>query len=395
MKDNQHTTDSRRRWRHVLLTAATSSLLSITSAAASSSSSSSELHTTPTNQVKTSQRNLQRPIITNNSTNNSSNKSTRNLVVNQNLINYQPSTSGGSSYGYTQEELHKISQQTYGASHTWVQCPTGYAGYMPSYDCTAYIYCKNGKMKEEGYTLCQEGLLFHNGEKNCVWADQVYCDPDNFYTSSSGSGSSGSSGGGTTLNSDSMTMMDTSVEGTMTTTTSKTYSESMDSVTRNPRYQEEGDNSYTTWTGWVDGKWVEPGSSSSTSTSTSDGWDTNVVITTWTNGDIVKFPKPTLQPYDIAQSNDSTSTTTSSSSLPKEFISQEGWSTQSRSSGSDTSKKVIGYYANWQWYSNQERPSPQNMQFTKLDRVNFAFFQTNDKGDIWGTDTWADPAILL
>jgi hypothetical protein len=381
MKDNQnYTTDSRRRWRQVVLTA-TSSLLSITSSAAASSSSS-EVHSTPAHQImKTSQRNLQRPII---------NKSTRNLVVNQNLINYQPSTVGGSSYGYTQEELNKISQQTYGAPHTWIQCPTGgYAGYMPSYDCTAYIYCKNGKMKEEGYTLCQEGLLFHNGEKNCVWADQVHCDPDNFFTISSNSGSSE-----TTLDSDTMTMMDTSVEGTMTTTTtstSKTYSEPLGSVTRNPRYQSEDDTSYTTWTGWVDGKWVEPGSSSSTSTTTSDGWDDNVVITTWTNGDIVKFPKPTLQPYDIAQSNDGTTT----SSLPKEFISQEGWSTQSRSSGSDSTMKVIGYYANWQWYSNQERPSPLNMQFTKLDRVNFAFFQTNDKGDIWGTDTWADPAILL
>jgi chitinase len=31
----------------------------------------------------------------------------------------------------------------------------------------------------------------------------------------------------------------------------------------------------------------------------------------------------------------------------------------------------------------------------KVDRVNYAFFQTNPDGDIWGTDPWADPILLF
>lgn len=31
---------------------------------------------------------------------------------------------------------------------------------------------------------------------------------------------------------------------------------------------------------------------------------------------------------------------------------------------------------------------------SSLDERNFAFFQTDRQGNIWGTDTWADPNIL-
>ena len=57
--------------------------------------------------------------------------------------------------------------------------------------------------------------------------------------------------------------------------------------------------------------------------------------------------------------------------------------------------RVIGYYAAWQWYDNSERAKPSNMEFAKVDRVNYAFFQTDEGGSIWGTDSWADPIILL
>jgi hypothetical protein len=30
------------------------------------------------------------------------------------------------------------------------------------------------------------------------------------------------------------------------------------------------------------------------------------------------------------------------------------------------------------------------MDFRKVSRVNFAFFQTDVQGNIWGTDSWAD-----
>jgi len=46
-------------------------------------------------------------------------------------------------------------------------------------------------------------------------------------------------------------------------------------------------------------------------------------------------------------------------------------------------------------YDRNKLAAPHNMDFTKVTRVNFAFFQTNTKGDIWGTDSWADPNLLF
>mmetsp|Transcript_3415 Transcript_3415/g.6566 ORF Transcript_3415/g.6566 Transcript_3415/m.6566 type:complete len:585 (-) Transcript_3415:1200-2954(-) len=35
------------------------------------------------------------------------------------------------------------------------------------------------------------------------------------------------------------------------------------------------------------------------------------------------------------------------------------------------------------------------MDFTKVQRVNFAFFQIDEQGNMWGTDSWADPNLLF
>jgi chitinase len=59
------------------------------------------------------------------------------------------------------------------------------------------------------------------------------------------------------------------------------------------------------------------------------------------------------------------------------------------------SKTIVGYYASWQWYDRQKLAQPSNLDFTKVQRVNFAFFQTNANGDLWGTDSWADPQVLF
>jgi len=59
------------------------------------------------------------------------------------------------------------------------------------------------------------------------------------------------------------------------------------------------------------------------------------------------------------------------------------------------SKTIIGYYASWQWYDRQKLAQPSNMDFTKLTRVNFAFFQTDTHGNLWGTDSWGDPNVLF
>ncbi|CAE7715433.1 chit1, partial [Symbiodinium microadriaticum] len=58
-------------------------------------------------------------------------------------------------------------------------------------------------------------------------------------------------------------------------------------------------------------------------------------------------------------------------------------------------KTVIGYYASWQWYDRAQLAEPQNMDFSKVDRVNYAFFQTDESGNLYGTDSWADPNILF
>ena len=56
---------------------------------------------------------------------------------------------------------------------------------------------------------------------------------------------------------------------------------------------------------------------------------------------------------------------------------------------------VVGYYQSWQQYDRGGIGLPQNMDFTKLDRVNFAYFQTDMMGNIFGTDSFGDPLALF
>ena len=58
----------------------------------------------------------------------------------------------------------------------------------------------------------------------------------------------------------------------------------------------------------------------------------------------------------------------------------EGWSSATRGS-----KAVVGYYTT----------APTNMRFQKEDRVNFAYFQMDGDGNVWGCDPWGDPIALL
>ncbi len=131
--------------------------------------------------------------------------------------------------------------------------------------------------------------------------------------------------------------------------------------------------------------------------------------TSWDPNDVVPFPPHPIMPYhDIASlltiDYDSDSNSSATANLPKGYVSSEGWSASSRSGhrtndgGAVTalsSMTVIGYYAAWQWYDNAERAAPTNMEFSKVDRVNYAFFQADVSGAVWGTDSWADPIVLL
>jgi len=64
-------------------------------------------------------------------------------------------------------------------------------------------------------------------------------------------------------------------------------------------------------------------------------------------------------------------------------------------SSSSGDKQVIGYYASWQWYDRSKLAQPLNMDFSKVTIVNFAFFQPDTAGYIFGTDSWADPQVLF
>jgi len=63
-------------------------------------------------------------------------------------------------------------------------------------------------------------------------------------------------------------------------------------------------------------------------------------------------------------------------------------------SPSTAKKTVIGYYASWQWYDRNKLADPAKIDFSKYDRINYAFFQPDTEGNVYGTDDWADPQLL-
>ena len=48
-----------------------------------------------------------------------------------------------------------------------------------------------------------------------------------------------------------------------------------------------------------------------------------------------------------------------------------------------------------QWYDRNHLARPSELDHSKVTRYNFAFFQPNEEGDIWGTDKWADSIVLF
>jgi len=58
-------------------------------------------------------------------------------------------------------------------------------------------------------------------------------------------------------------------------------------------------------------------------------------------------------------------------------------------------KTIIAYYASWQWYDRSGLAKPSNLDHSLVTRYTFAFFQINERGDIWGTDAWGDPNVLF
>ena len=141
---------------------------------------------------------------------------------------------------------------------------------------------------------------------------------------------------------------------------------------------------------------VPAGESDAATAENSDEDSTTTTTSSWNQWDsanIIPYPKHTILPFQKAKDAAASSTSNSNpKDLPQAYTSSEGWSSATRS---NRTKTVIGYYAIWQLYDNTERAKPTNMEFNKVDRVNYAFFQTDVSGNIWGTDSWADPITLL
>jgi GH18 family chitinase len=57
-------------------------------------------------------------------------------------------------------------------------------------------------------------------------------------------------------------------------------------------------------------------------------------------------------------------------------------------------KTVIGHHTLWQWYNRNKLVDPDNVNFTKYTQINYAFFQTDLQGNLYGTDEWADLQLL-
>lgn len=58
-------------------------------------------------------------------------------------------------------------------------------------------------------------------------------------------------------------------------------------------------------------------------------------------------------------------------------------------------KSIVTATAGWQWYDRDKLADPSNMNFRKVQRVNYAFFQPDVQGNIYGTDRWGDPQVSV
>ena len=90
-----------------------------------------------------------------------------------------------------------------------------------------------------------------------------------------------------------------------------------------------------------------------------------------------QYAQPDVKPK---YTYNSTSTSSSSSS------SQEDEMVQKSAPDSNRQRLLTGSYAVWQWYDRNNLASPGNIDFNKLSRVNYAFFQTDGDGYLFGTD---------
>ncbi|KAL9184328.1 hypothetical protein ACHAXT_002414 [Thalassiosira profunda] len=264
-------------------------------------------------------------------------------------------------------------------SAPWSPCPPDptFAGSRASFDCLSYITCANGR-PQGSYSSCM-GLKFDNVRGVCDWAANVRCEDP---TQSNGGGSNGDSGrndsGGSSSGGGSSKPI-----GSATAIEVHTSDRAGSSGATASDGEVTGWNGGSDWGGaWIDGVWVSDGDPSSAPDAepATVRWD---AVTSYPPREVLPLHAPN---YPAG----------GSAAIPSDYTSPEGWSAFSRSKPENgPGKTVIGYYAAWQFYDHDERARAANMEFSKVDRVNFAFFQTDAAGHIWGTDSWADAISLF
>ena len=60
-----------------------------------------------------------------------------------------------------------------------------------------------------------------------------------------------------------------------------------------------------------------------------------------------------------------------------------------------SSKEIVGYYPNWQWYDRSQLVNPEVIFYEKYTVINYAFFRPMADGSLQSTDSWADENLLL
>ena len=313
-----------------------------------------------------------------------------------------------------------------------VDCGEGYTGYSLKLgtQCRSYVYCSSGKVSST--TECP-GSLIYDGNVGvggvCGWPDTVTC--------ADAGASSGESASSTSLsvNVDSdeantlanllkvnpspsppppsppsansfvisaptppmtttttMSTMDLSSNDTGYCGSSRADAEAkcVPCVDRLCRYNTEA-------------CWMST-SCSSSSSSSSVSQPSPATITDFF---LLSQPSPSSTSYATTSTSASTasestsaaaseSTSVETASVPSASTTLPPWTNAPFTpyNGPRRDKTVIGYYASWQWYDRTKFADPPNIDWSKYDRVNYAFFQIDKEGNIFGTDEWAD-AILL
>eukprot|EP01084_Bolivina_argentea_P186232 321043_1 len=117
---------------------------------------------------------------------------------------------------------------------------------------------------------------------------------------------------------------------------------------------------------------------------TNFGIMSNSSTITTTSSTITTTSSTTTNAIDLSADSSESSTTTTTAQP-----------TNSARTQKKVNKEIIGYYPSWQWYDRNRLAKPQNLDFSKLTIINFAFFQTDIDGNIYGTDSWADKQVLF